>query len=229
MYLNPKCLIRYRFLLKLQKNYQQIYQKQKQLPKGFSSWSLMKFIPSWGTGHWLKIYVKSFILLSFLFNTAAHSDLNKIEHLYLLFCEILDCCPCIHTFCPNYFSSECSCKNHFPSPPPCWLCQFFCVTPLTSPVLLHYCWSLTVLSGMPRFIQYLSIIFVMLTPVLLTTFAKLNCTIINFQTSILLLYSWLPLVWEEFFSKVNKIRTLSAFRVSLKHFSSYEVFENWGA
>lgn len=38
----------------------------------------------------------------------------------------------------------------------------------------------------------------LLTPAPLTAFAKLNCPIVDFQTSVLLLSPWLPFLWEEF-------------------------------
>lgn len=37
-----------------------------------------------------------------------------------------------------------------------------------------------------------------LTPAPLTAFAKLNCPVADFQTSVLVLSPWLPFLWEEF-------------------------------
>lgn len=55
---NPKCLIMYGFLLKPPKQFIYIYiYENKQLHKGFFSCTLMKFIPSWDIGQWLKIHV----------------------------------------------------------------------------------------------------------------------------------------------------------------------------
>lgn len=53
----------------------------KQLLKGFSSCTLMTFIPLWDSAQWLKIPVRSFILPNFQFIAlfiAVYSDLHRI-------------------------------------------------------------------------------------------------------------------------------------------------------
>lgn len=77
MHVNQKCFI-ICFSLKSKKATSKYTKSIRSYLKGFPHEVWMKFIPSWGTGQWLKIHVKSFILLSFLFNTVAYSDLNEI-------------------------------------------------------------------------------------------------------------------------------------------------------
>lgn len=127
----------------------------------------------------------------------------ELEHLHLLFCELLDCCPCIHTFCPNHFSSECWLKNQFPSPQHCWLCQFFRLTPLIPLYPLHHSCPPAVLRGTPRFVPSLLFIDALLTPALLIAFAKLDCPVLRLHRKILLLSPWRPFAWEDFSESLN--------------------------
>lgn len=112
---------------------------------GFSSCTLMKFIPSWDTGQWLKIHFKSCILLSFLFSTAVYSDLHRTGAPISSLLWTFGLLPLYSYLLSESFYFRMLIKKSVSQSTHCWLCQFFCLTPLIFLCLLHYSWSLAVL------------------------------------------------------------------------------------